>query len=130
MKRALAISAVLLALTISVNAFDVNLTGTEITVHYTEPTRDADGTPLNDLRQTEIWYQLEGSTVPAMVKGVAATALSGGGTITTQIILPVNTGDEKNFLVWAAARDISGNISTGTAKIPVRIDRMPPAAPQ
>lgn len=130
MKRFIVLSGVLVLAAAAAQAFDVALTGTEITIHYKEPTTDADGTPLEDLMQTELYYQLEGSTVAVQAKGVNATNPNGGGTITERLVLPVNDNEEKNFTVWAAARDRSGNLSGSTAKVPVRIDRMPPAPPQ
>ena|SRR3990167_6301034 len=111
-------------------AFDASVSGTQVTVSYAEPTKDLDGSPLEDLLQTEVYYQVEGSTVAVLGKGIAASKPQGGGGVQTNITIPVAQGEEKTVQVFGAARDTSGNISQATSKVPVRIDRMPPAPPQ
>lgn len=117
--------------TISASAIDFSVTGAEVTIDYTEPTKNSNtaGTPLTDLARTNVYFQLDAG---AAVKGsdVPASAPTGGGQITTKVTLPVTADQEVTATIWATATDLSGNESVPSAKITKRIDRLAPSAPQ
>lgn len=78
-----------------------------VTVEYTEPTTNADGTPLTDLAGTTVFYRLTGGldTLGAMVP---ATAPTGGQRRSVGVTVSSVTG---TVTVWAVATDAVGNVS-------------------
>ena len=66
------------------HAIDFTATGTILTVTYTEPTQNTDGTALDDLAKTSVYYQVG---TAAEVKGpdIPASGPTGGAPISTQI---------------------------------------------
>ena len=109
-------------------AGDATLTGSQITVTYTEPTTAANGQPLQDLRDTRVYLQLSGEG-PGLAATVPASQVQGGGTISSVIVVPVGPMEETDVGVWATATDLAGNESERSEQKTVRIDRLPPAAP-
>ena len=109
-------------------AIDVVLTGAQLTITYTEPIVNSDASPLVDLDKTTIFVEPVGGNL--IIQDVPATALTGGGTISQTITVPVPDFAETNVNVWANASDITGNVSANTPVILKRIDRLPPGAPQ
>ena len=109
-------------------AIDFTVTGAVITATYTEPTTNADATPLADLAKTNVYYQLPGG-IPVKGPDVAASRPQGGGAITTQVTVPVVAGQDVLVTFWATATDTGGNESARSAEVQRRIDRLAPAAP-
>lgn len=98
-----------------------------VTVTYTEPTQNVDGSSITDLEKTVIYYNMGEGEVTAME--ITATASTGGGIINQQI--PVNVGEnqEINITFYSRAFDSSGNQSGDSNRSTIRIDRLPPAPP-
>jgi len=63
-------------------------------------------------------------------KIVPATALTGGGSIAENIVVPVNEYEEADVDFWATATDLTGNPSKKSNIVNKTIDRLPPGAPQ
>lgn len=122
------VGVILVLSTISVNAFTVTVTGTQVTVTYDEPTTNEDGTALVDLDHTSIYYDMGSGTVKAI--DVPATSLTGGGTISQIITVPVLAQQEANVSIWATAIDLVGNESVNSSVVVTRIDRLKPSPPQ
>ena len=110
-------------------AIDFTVTGASVTATYTEPTTNADATPLADLAKTNVYYQLPGGT-PVKGADVPASRPLGGGAISTQVTVPVVAGQDVLVTFWATATDTSGNESARSAEVQRRIDRLAPTAPQ
>ena len=110
-------------------AFDLELTGSEITVTYTEPRLSSNGQPLQDLKETRI-YISKGDGGPVQENTVPATNQAGGGTITSVLIVPVGPNQEADLTVYATAADRVGNESGPSNTKSVRVDRVPPAPPE
>ena len=116
-------------------AIDFTPTGSVLTVTYLEPTTNTDGSPINDLASTNVSYRLCPTSGPCAAPytlgpNIAATAPTGGGSISTQVTVPVGPGQEANVEVFATATDTSGNVSPESAHVTKRVDRLPPSPPQ
>lgn len=122
------VGIILVLSTISVNAFTVTVTGTEVTVVYTEPTTNENGSTLVDLNNTSIYYDMGSGTVK--VADVPAISLTGGGTVSQVITIPVLDQQEANVNIWATATDLVGNESANSNVEVIRIDRLKPSPPQ
>ena len=103
----------------------VNQTGAEISVLYTEPALNADGTSLTDLHHTYITYDIGDGPVTATT--VPATTPTGGGKVETTFIIPIEIGTEKDATFHAIAVDNVGNESEPSDPIVRRIDLLAPA---
>lgn len=128
MKRIVA----LLLFTFTGYASALNITGVtsvNVTVTYKEPSTNADGSPLEDLVGTNVYYQI--GTVVTKAIEVPATSPNGGGDITTEITVPVSDGEDKDVTVWATALDdgTPQNESEPSPFDTVNIDRQAPGAP-
>ena len=106
---------------------EVLLNGNEITVSFTEPTTNKNGTPLKDLARTSIYTKIAGAVAKQL--DVTASGLTGGGSVSKKITVSVAEDEEVDVEVYATASDISGNESVSSVSTVVRIDRMAPAAP-
>lgn len=95
---------------------------------YKEPTLNKDGSPLADLKETRAHAQV-GSGPSSVVKIQPATALTGGGDVQVDAVLPVLEDQEADVQCWVTAVDLAGNISTPSNIVTVRIDRLAPANP-
>ncbi len=111
-------------------AITITPSGAELTVDYDEPTTNADGTALDDLKITTIWYQVQGTPAPVKALEVAATQAAGGGHISKPITVPTFSGKLIFVDVWATATDRSGNESAKSNIVAQRVDLLPPAAPK
>lgn len=109
-------------------AIDFTVTGASVTATYREPTTNADATPLTDLAKTNVYYQLPGGS-PVRGPDVPASNPQGGGTITTQVTVPVVAGQDAIVTFWATATDTGTNESVRSAEVQKRIDRLAPLAP-
>ncbi len=95
---------------------DVNLAcGKTITVSFTEPTLNEDGSPLIDLFATIVFYKIrinQGERTEAGSKTVLASKVTGGGFQTFDIVVDTPEGDEAIVTtITVRCRDISGNHS-------------------
>lgn len=126
--RGIILVLILIFLPCASHAIDATVTGTQITLDYTEPTTNKDGSLLTDLDHTTIYYDKGEGTVKA--KDVPATALTGGGSISEQFVVPVAEDTEADVNIWATATDTSGNESADSEIITKRIDRLAPGAPK
>ena len=108
-------------------AMTFTVTGTNVDATYTEPSTNANGTPLTDLAKTTIYYDLGAG--PVVAKIVPATALTGGGNVATTITVPVLEGQEADVRFFVTASDTSGNESARSGEVIKRIDRLAPGPP-
>jgi len=130
LRRFLTLTLVLLlGLPAAAAAITFTVTGSVVEARYSEPTTNADGSPLADLAHTNVFFQFPGQ---APVKGpnVPASALTGAGAILTTVTVPVVAGQEADVTFWATATDTSANESVRSTEFVKRIDRLPPGAPQ
>lgn len=115
-------------------AIDATVVGTEVAVTYTEPTTNANGTPLIDLDHISIYYQVNPDLNPPGAevkdKDVPATSANGGGTATHNVTVPVGADQEAYADLWVTAVDDVGNESAPSDRDRVQIDHLAPAAPQ
>jgi hypothetical protein len=137
MRRYLAILAVLAVAVLPTNAMalDFTPTGAVLTVTYTEPTTNTDGSALNDLARTNVSFRVCPATgacsAPFTIgPNVAASAIAGGGNISTTVAVAVTPGQEVNVEVFVTASDLSGNVSPESVHVTKRVDRLSPAAPR
>ena len=128
MKKLLLI-LIFLFLPLDLLAFNASVNDVKITVDYTEPTVNADGSALTDLNHTSIYYSISGGTA-VKATDVNASSVNGGGIISQQITIPISNGQEADVDVWATATDNSGNESANSITVTVRIDKLAPGAPQ
>lgn len=117
----------LLAATLA-HAIDFTASGTILTVTYTEPTQNVDGSPLTDLAKTTVYYSLNGG---ADVKGVEMPASNpkGGAGVTTPLTVPIAQNQSATVTVRATATDTSGNESAKSASVTKTVDRLSPMPP-
>lgn len=125
----------MLALAAPASAIDFTPTGSVLTATYREPTTNTDGSALNDLKETQIFFRVcpvSGACAAVFTAGTAtpATTAAGGGTVNAQQTVPIAPGQENNVEVYAVARDTSGNVSPESPHVTKRVDRLSPAAPQ
>lgn len=106
---------------------DVTLTGSEITINYSEPTTNKNGSALGDLEKTSIYTQIGADVVKQ--KEVPATSVSGGGAVSEKIVVAVSEDAEVDVAVWATASDKVGNESIPSQVFTVRIDHLAPSSP-
>src|SRR3990167_7488539 len=114
-------------------AIDFTVSGAVLTVTYTEPATNTDGSPLTDLARTNVYTEiLLPGQAPVKGPNVAATALGGGGAVSTTITVPIGAAlaiKEANVRVWATATDTSGNESVPSTAVTKRVDQLAPSAP-
>jgi len=133
MKRRWIVLALVILIPTSAWAIDFTVSGAVLTVTYTEPATNTDGSPLTDLARTNVYTEilLAGQT-PQKGPNVAATRPAGGGAITTTVTVPIGaalTIKEANVKVWATATDTSGNESAPSIVVTKRVDQLAPSAP-
>lgn len=102
---------------------EATVTGSEVRVDYVEPITNEDNSNLTDLSDTRIYADKKNLAV------VPATALTGGGSVSKMVVVPVVGRVEVDVLIEVTATDTSGNESD-PASVTIRIDRLPPAPPQ
>jgi len=117
-------------LTSSGYPLNLTLTGAEITCDYDEPLTNVDGTPLTDLLKTTLYYERGRGTVKA--KDVSAMSLTGGGHVTTTILVPVISGEDVMIRIWVTATDTAPtpNESVASSTESIRVDRLAPSRPR
>lgn len=121
----------ILFLPFTANAFEVLSVDTVgVTVQYTEPTTNVDGSTLDDLTRTEIYYDIQGDVDPAIkALDVIATNPAGGGTVSMQIPITVPPNTQVTIDFYAIAVDDAENPSPQSNMATIVIDRLPPAQP-
>ena len=121
----------MLFVSVQANAFEIiSVDSVNLTVSYTEPTLNADGSALTDLAITRIYVDLIGDGIdPVVAKEIPATSPNGGSAMSEKIPVSVGEGQEADIRVWATAVDNSGNESTASNVAQIRVDRLAPAAP-
>lgn len=129
-KHTILLTALALLIPTYTQAGDVilSLTGEEITAEYKEPSTNKDGSPLTDLSHTAMFHNYGGPEVLARPT-IPASALTGGGDITTKFVVPVPDGVEVDVDFWARAYDLTGNTSEKSNIATKRIDHLAPSAP-
>ena len=108
-------------------SFTLTQTGVNVQVTYTEPTTQESlggPTPLNDLASTDISVIDSGTVVQFIT--VPASAPTGGGSISQDVVVDVQAGEEKTYTFSVVATDLNGNVST-PAEQNILIDRIPPS---
>ena len=101
--------------------------GAEVTFEYTEPSTSADGSALDDLHHTSIFYDIGAGAVNVI--DLPASLLTGGGVKEYSFTIPVPQGATINAGIWATATDTSENTSVPSEVLTVRVDRLAPAPP-
>jgi hypothetical protein len=106
---------------------EASLDSGSFTVAYQEPVANADGTVLDDLAHTTIYYSLDGGArIKAM--DIPASATGGGGNIQQAFVID-GLGSQVDVLITYTATDISGNESLEFVESIIRIDKVAPGAP-
>ena len=101
----------------------------EFDVTYTEPITNVDGAELNDLKETQVFYSVDGAPPVAATPTPASTS-SGGVVVTTRIIVELTPGMAHTVSAFVLATDTSGNISPDSNTDTVTVDFLAPGAPQ
>ena len=105
-------------------AFD---TGT-FTAEWTEATTNEDGTPVTDLLNTSLYYQINNEP-KVFIADIPASSPNGGGNKSHQFTVNIPEGNETDLRAVATHTDLSGNVSREAVSLTVRIDKLPPASP-
>ena len=98
-------------------------------VTYTEPTKNADGSALNDLAETQVFYAVDGGA-PVAVPPVPATGPTGGQLVEQMILIDLTVGASHIVSVFARAKDTFGNESADSNTDSTTVDFLAPGAPQ
>ena len=129
MKKILLLAVLMLGVSYAVHAADAVISGAQVTYSYKEPSTNADGSPLADLKTTTIYYTVNGgATVKA--KDEAASAKTGGGAKSSTFTVPIVDSNESTLRFWSTATDESGNESVASAVTVKRIDKLAPSSPE
>ena len=108
----------------------ITINNAEVTMAWTEPTTNADGSPVTDLLKTEGYFEIVGDVAGEQLCGSVLAALpTGGQPVSVICTVPVVVNTEKDVLFRAKAFDVSGNVSLATPDVTVRIDLLAPAPP-
>jgi len=112
-------------------ALEVTQNDVNLRVVYTEPTVTQQGAPLDDLAYTTITV-MDGTVILAEMD-IPATALTGGGTITQDILFTPIPGEKKTYTVEVTASDTNIDPKPNEslpATASVLVDREAPGVPQ
>lgn len=104
-----------------------NATVSEVAT-FDEPTTSQDGSAITDLAYTVVEYSI-GGAAPVVGPHIPASKPTGGGHITTTVIIPAPAGAKTTFSFDVFAVDLTGNKGTATASVQSVIDRVGPSAP-
>lgn len=114
---------------VSCFAADAVISGAQVTYTYKEPVTNVDGSQLQDLKNTSVFYSVNGAT-EVKAGDVAASSKFGGGTQVYTFTVPIVDSAESTLKFWATANDESGNPSLPSAAIIKRIDKLAPSSPE
>ena len=104
-------------------AVDAQQVSKTLRITYTEPTENVDATPLMDLGGTLITVIADGVALPDI--DVPATALTGGGPVVQDVVVPFSPNTLVSVDLEVSAYDTSGNASD-IVPLNVTIDWLPP----
>ena len=114
-----------------------SVTGTEVTVNYTEPVTNEDGSNLKDLDHTNVYYTKDSDGIRVKVvpdnqtgPDINASALTGGGDSKVIFTVPVSSGEDTNISIVATATDDANNESNDSPPLVLNVDKQAPAAIQ
>ena len=107
----------------------VTVVGATVTMTWTEPTLNEDGSPLTDLDVTVGTYQVPNGTEIICDADQPATDPTGGGSVSVTCTVPISPQTEQDVEFRAYAIDAVGNSTTIPANLTIRIDNLAPAAP-
>jgi hypothetical protein len=128
MKVLLTILAVLvLTVSLSYAEFSAEVSGTQITIAATEPTTNEDGSDLKDLHHCNANWQKSTDTIPTKEADIVATAVTGGGAINYQFIVPAVSGEDVDVSIWGTCTDDANNESKKSEVIIQNIDKQVPS---
>lgn len=99
-----------------------------IEASWTEPTVNADGSPLLDLAYSSVYYQVGNGPVVVGAK-LPATKPTGGGAVSTTLIIPAAAGAITLLTFTASETDLDGNESPKTSPVVFKVERVAPAEP-
>lgn len=102
--------------------------GIQVNITYTEPNTNSDGTALNDLARTQVFYNLGAGDV--RIIDAPATSMTGNGNINQTVVVPWPSNRQGNVTFYAIAIDTGSNISARTGDVIVRFDTLSPGAPR
>lgn len=108
-------------------ALDASQTGKAVSLDYTEPTTNVDGSALRDLKEILVRWDADGVVQPEF--RVPASSLTGGGRIHHVIDASVLPNKESTITFKAFAVDLVGNISE-EALLTKSFDWLPPGKVQ
>lgn len=113
---------------------DVTISGTQVTATITEPSVDGDGGVLDDLKETYVTYEIIDAVLGGMGENpcgppMAATALSGGGEVSTSCVIPTQQNAETVVTFRGRSTDLVGNISDPPDEVTKTIDLLSPGSP-
>jgi hypothetical protein len=99
------------------------------TVNYVEPTKNTDGSDIDNLAFTTTWYEIDGRQTPAIQ--LEATDPKGGHDVSWSGFVSVNVGENKLVKFWATATNKNGKESDKSSVVEIQVDRrnlvpMPP----
>jgi hypothetical protein len=95
---------------------------------FTESVTNNDGSPVTDLAYSSVYYQVGNGALIVGAK-VPASKLTGGGAMSTTLIVPAPVGAVTTINFQASETDTQGNEGLKTAVVTFKIDRLAPAAP-
>lgn len=98
--------------------------GTELYATWKEPTSNTDGSALNDLHHTSIFY--DDGTGPVNVVDLPASLNTGGGDMNYSFIVPVLDNEVKDIQVWGTATNNAGKTSAPSPVTTVHVSRLTP----
>lgn len=111
------------------------VTGAEITINYTEPVTNADGSDLLDLDHTNVYYTKDSDGIRVQVTSdnqtgsdINASALTGGGGIEVIFTVPVSPGEDTDISIIATTTDDAENESNDSPTVVLNVDKQAPAA--
>lgn len=88
----------------------------QITIAYQEPATNVDGSPLTDLKSTEVWYRRPTWAQWKRAKEVLAVNPAGGKAITRSFQLPILQLSPIQYEFFLRAHDFNGNYSDSEIK--------------
>jgi hypothetical protein len=117
------------AMALQVKAVTLTPTGADLTVEYTEPSTNADGSTLVDLAKTNVYVKV-GNLQEVKGPDVPASSPTGGQVRSTVIAVVVPSGKEADVTITVTATDLSGNESLRSVSATRRVDKLAPGSPQ
>lgn len=100
----------------------------KLTAAYDEGSNHTNGTPLNDLSHSNVWYQI-GAAAPVKSADIPASSPQGGGHVVTDVVFPALLGELTTGTFWATETDVDGHESPKSNLATFTVDRRVPEAP-